>query len=585
MHSDLAEISILHVEDDDKDAFLVRHHLNKAGLVDDSHYTRVTDIRETLEYLSENSVDIVILDLFLPDSKGMDSLTLLKAQHPQNAIVVITGTSNEDSGLEAVNHGAQDYLVKDELNYRSITRSIRYAIERHNYDQKIIELANIDALTGLPNRANFMVYLEQMLKTTQRLNQNLSLLFFDCDSFKLINDTYGHALGDEFLVKFAAKIRSMVRGSDFVARLGGDEFVAVLPFSDTDSTSPLTVVEKILAALESGIRAKNGMKFDARCSIGITHYKGTSECPTPDKFIKEADAAMYSAKARGGNCASFFNIDMEQKSERRLKLLRQLVVSCRNNEFSLNYQPIVDAANHTLIGMEALLRWCTSDGEKVSPEEFIPLLEKNGMIEAVGYWVIKTACTDFVSMQNAGEIDSTTWLSLNISPSQLKSDEFSDTVMSILLETKMPPQKLHLEITEGLLMDHSGQTLNMLHKIRSFGCKWVIDDFGVGYSSMSYLKTLPLSMLKIDKSFVQNSSRDARERDIVRAMIALAHNLGMEVVAEGIETQGIAKILAQEGCEFLQGYWFSKPIDIKSFKESNWNYKKTNKPTISSVKT
>lgn len=582
MYSDLSEIRILHVEDDDKDAYLVKHHLGKAGLVGEDNYARTKDIRETLKYLSEHQVDIVVLDLLLPDSKGMETLTLIKTQHPKNAIIVITGNAQDDAGLQAVNLGAQDYLLKDELNSRSITRVIKYAIERHNYDQKIVELANVDTLTGLPNRLNFIAYLEQILKTTQRLNQSVSLLFIDCDSFKVINDTYGHALGDEFLIKFTDKLRGVVRSSDFIARLGGDEFVAVLPFSDHKFTSPEVVVDKIFFTLQEGIQAENGLNLDARCSIGVTHYQGGKELPSPDKFLQEADAAMYNAKARGGNCASFFNAEMEEKSKRRLQLLRLLALAYQNKNFTLNYQAIVDA-KHKIVGLEALMRWTTSEGEIISPEEFIPLLEENGMLEPIGYWIIKTACTDFVDMQSNGELPPDAWLSLNISPSQLRSEEFVEKVTSILIETIMAPTKLHFEITEGLLMDHNEQTLDILHKICGLGCKWVIDDFGIGYSSMGYLKTLPLSMLKIDKSFVQNSLKDARDRDIVRAMISLAHNLGMEVVAEGIETLSIARVLSQEGCDFLQGYWFSRPLSIKDFQKSSWNYKNASKNNISSM--
>lgn len=582
MYSDLSEIRILHVEDDDKDAYLIKHHLDTAGLIGGDNYARRKDIKGALKYLSENPVDIVILDLSLSDSSGMETLTLIKTHHPQNAIIVITGDSQEDTGLQAVNLGAQDYLLKDELNSRSIARAIKYAIERHNYDKKIVELANIDALTGLPNRFNFVGYLEQALKTTQRLNQSISLLFIDCDSFKVINDTYGHALGDEFLIKFSHKLRNSLRSSDFIARLGGDEFVAVLAFPANKTASPEIVVEKILLSLREGIQADSGVNLDARCSIGITHYQGGKEPQSPDKFLQEADAAMYNAKARGGNCASFFNTEMEEKSERRLQLLRLLALAYQNKKFTLNYQAIVNA-EHKIVGLEALMRWTTSEGETVSPDEFIPLLEENGMLEPIGYWIIKTACTDFVEMQSKGELPPDAWLSVNISPSQLRSEEFVEKVTSILIETIMAPTKLHLEITEGLLMDHNDQTLDILHRICALGCKWVIDDFGIGYSSMGYLKTLPLSMLKIDKSFVQNSLKDARDRDIVRAMISLAHNLGMEVVAEGIETLPIARVLSQEGCDFLQGYWFSRPLSLKDFQDSSWNYKNASKNNISSM--
>ncbi len=567
-------LTILHVEDSDADAKLIEITLKQDKLYNYS-LSRVSSIEEAIVYLNAQKVDLVLLDLFLPDTQGLDTLKRIRTFSPKTAIVVITGTDDEQCALQAVQNGAQDYLVKDELTARTMARAIRYSVERHKHDQQVIDLANTDMLTGLANRSRFMDYLEQAINSVQRLHYNLAILFIDCDHFKLINDTYGHAKGDEFLIALSKNLSSVLRVSDFAARLAGDEFVIALQSKNDSLRSPLTVAEKILSNIREGIYLSSGENLDARCSIGITNFSGEGDPPSPDKLLNEADTAMYLSKQRGGDCVSFFDQDLEKKAERRLQLLRDMAHAFREGEFYLNYQPIVNAKTKEFCGLETLLRWRSARGEIISPSEFIPLLEENGYIQTIGNWIIKQACLDYLALVSKGILDSSSWLSINISPIQLQAKHFFRKLEATILNSGINPAILHLEITESLLMEKSDHVLSILNQVKGLGCKWAIDDFGMGYSSMSYLKNLPIDILKIDKSFILNCCEDRQDCAITKAMISLAHNLGMDVVAEGVETYEASNMLSGECCDFLQGFYYGKPMaveDLSCFLEDSKSY-------------
>jgi len=561
------EISVLHVEDSDADAKLVEIALKRIPY--HSYYIhRAIDMETAKHVLVSRSFDLVLLDLYLPDSHGLETLQRFRAISSDCAIIVVTGSDDEGTALRALNSGAQDYMMKNELDPRTAARSIRYSLERYKYDKKVVELANIDMLTGLPNRPSFMDHLENAIAQTHRVKGNLSLLFIDCDHFKVINDTLGHNKGDEFLVIIGTLIKDALRSSDFVARLGGDEFVLVITCEQGPVRSPLMVANKVLARVRAGVELSSGEVLDARCSIGITNYDGNAPVLSADKFIHEADSAMYVSKRRGGDCVSFFDQALEEKAERRLSLLRDISGAFKTGEFFLNYQPIVDASTNSCIGVEALLRWQNINQELITPTEFIPLLEENGLIHTVGKWIIEKSLSDFDNMIACGAMPKDAWVSVNISPTQLQDKNFMSGLRRILDASNVSPSALQLEITESVLMEKSEHVLVTLDSIRDLGCKLAIDDFGVGYSSMSYLKNLPVDTLKIDRSFIRYCRENPSDTAITRAMISLAHNLRMRVVAEGVETPDVSDFLNGEHCDYLQGFYFSRPLGLEELKHS-----------------
>lgn len=559
----MERIKVLHIEDDDGDAHLIRHALSK-----DATYcfeiVREERLAEALRYMDGNSVDVVLLDLSLPDSSGLDSVIQLRTFAPNQAIVVVTGLDDQSLGLEAVKNGAQDYLVKTELN--SATRAIRYAMERHKYDSQVAKLANYDRLTGLANRSRCQDYLDHALENAKRLKKSLSVLFIDCDHFKLVNDTLGHCVGDDFLKKMSKTINDCLRASDFIARLGGDEFVVVLDHEDDPLRSAIVVAEKILKSVRRGIELDGGEWINARCSIGIAGYSGYDNPPTTEQLIREADTAMYSAKRKGGDRVRFFDSELEKQASRRIELLRGITQAFSNGEFGIAYQPILNVGTGIFEGIEALLRWSTAAGEVVSPEEFIPLLEETGMIRVIGSWVLERACRDFANLYGEGLLPENAWVSVNISPVQFNDFNFVDRIKEVIVAAGLKPRQLQCELTESLVLEQRHRTLDVISELKAAGVQLALDDFGVGYSSMNYLKKLPLDKLKIDKAFVLRCVEVQSDRAITRAMIALAHNLDIQVIAEGVENQSVSRQLIGDASDYLQGFYHSKPMGVEELR-------------------
>jgi len=328
------------------------------------------------------------------------------------------------------------------------------------------------------------------------------------------------------------------------------------------------VADKILQSVRCGIKLSSGEQVETHCSIGITHYTGETRAPHTDKFLHEANSALKESKKKGGDCTSFFDHSLGEKAERRIQLLKDTRIAFERGEFSLHYQPIMEATTDRVRGYEALLRWFRKDGDSVSPAEFVPILEETGMIHIIGSWVIQQACQDFAKLLATKVVDTRSWISVNISPLQLQDPALVRRVKKILADTNMQAGNLHLEITESSLMENSESTFKTLAGLKMLGCKLSLDDFGVGYSSMNHLKLLPIDTLKIDQSFIRTFKNQESEQAIIRAMVSLAHNLGKTVVAEGIENEQAAAFLKQRRCEYLQGFLYAKPMafdDVLAF--------------------
>jgi len=445
---------------------------------------------------------------------------------------------------------------------------VRDITERKDSENKIFHLAYFDNLTGLPNRQSFMERLEGEIKRAKFTGNKLAVLFLDLDGFKSINDTMGHNTGDTILQWAAERLQSSTRPSDFVsrnnaeqsevklARLGGDEFTVVIP-NLPRTEDALILAHRIREAMRRPFQLES-RDVVLTASIGIALYP--DDGADAETLLKHADTAMYHAKNEGRDNCQFYNVDLTFQAEKRMHLENDLRNALQQNEFYLVYQPQLDVAEENFQSVEALIRWQHPKQGLISPLDFIPLAEENGLIIPIGDWVLRTACTEAAQWHQRGRL---LQVAVNLSPLQIKNPDFVKNVLDILVETGFPPDKLVLEITEGALMEHSENTLATLLALREHHIQIALDDFGTGYSSMNYLKRLPINNIKVDQSFVRGLLDKKENLAIVRAIISLSKNLGFSVTAEGIESLNQAQVLKYFGCETLQGYYFSEPITMQ----------------------
>jgi diguanylate cyclase (GGDEF)-like protein len=436
----------------------------------------------------------------------------------------------------------------------AIANILSTALRRRAAEERLAVLAQFDPLTGLPNRALFRDRLEQALAQAVRNRWQVGLLFIDLDRFKWVNDSLGHATGDELLNAVGKRLHACLRAGDTVARLGGDEFAVVLP--DLDSPEAAGVVaEKMLEALKAPFAIAEQEMF-AGASIGITVFP--PDAADAEAMLRNADAAMYRAKEAGRGRYEFFTPAMNTEALRKLALEKDLRQALARSEFELHYQPKAEVESGRITGVEALLRWRRADGALVSPAEFIPVLEDTGLIAEVGDWVIGEACRQHDAWRRAG-LDGMC-VAVNVSARQFQGGRLLDSVRRALAQNECPAQCLELELTESLVMHDVDVTIETLQALREMGVRIAVDDFGTGYSSLAYLKKLPIDVVKIDRSFVKGVNDDANDAAIASAIIAMARSLGYRVVAEGVETPLQRQVLEALGCHEMQGWLLGRPM-------------------------
>jgi len=426
--------------------------------------------------------------------------------------------------------------------------------ERMEAQEHLHYLAHHDALTGLPNRALLQDRLAHAIAQCARSDTMLAVLFFDLDRFKNVNDSLGHATGDDLLKAVVERVSACVRRGDTFARLSGDEFTIVMEgLDDTDDVS--AVAEKVLAAVRAPTLA-GGHEMLVTASIGISIYP--HDARDIENLLKHADSAMYRAKETGGNSYQYFTADMTAHAVEHLKLHSQVHRALERGEFILHYQPRIDVRDGHVLGVEALLRWEHPEYGLVSPAQFIPLLEETGLILEVGEWVLKTACR--INRRLSEATGRPLRIAVNLSTRQFRDQDLLGKVRRCLEEDDLQPEQLELEITESLLADRIEQTAETLRILQAMGVRISVDDFGTGYSSMGYLKRFPIGRLKIDRSFVRDIPGDENDTGIVRAIIALARSLHMDVTAEGVETDEQLDFVREQGCDEAQGYLLARPM-------------------------
>ncbi|ABM03618.1 diguanylate cyclase/phosphodiesterase [Psychromonas ingrahamii 37] len=436
--------------------------------------------------------------------------------------------------------------------------------EKGKLTEKLNDLAFYDTLTGLPNRRILIDRLHHALASNVREGCDSAVMFVDLDHFKDINDTLGHGFGDLLLIQIAQRLASCLRKGDTVARLGGDEFVLILENLDKKTIEAAAkanaIADKILAALNKPYQL-DMHKCYSTVSIGAVFFDHQGN--TAEDLLKQADIAMYQAKQAGGNQIRFFNPEMQEIINVRITLENELRLAIEKSQFHLYYQIQMDSANRVL-GAEALIRWMHPERGLVLPATFIPLAEETGLILPIGKWVIETACAQIKVWQKEPLTRNLT-LSVNVSAKQFRQKNFVEKVQSAVERYAVPGNLLKLELTESLLQYDIEVTIAMMKALNKIGVQFSLDDFGTGYSSLQYLKRLPLDQFKIDQSFVRDIATDNNDKAIVKAIVAMAQILDIDVIAEGVETEEQRQLLLGKGCVFFQGYLFSKPIPIDEF--------------------
>jgi diguanylate cyclase (GGDEF)-like protein/PAS domain S-box-containing protein len=676
-------INVLAIEDNQDDAELLRVMLRK---VHEPSFTIVQSqsLSEGLQLLQKSSFDIVLLDLGLPDSNGMDSVLEIRKHSPTIPIIVFTGIADDEVALKALHLDVQDYLTKGQLDPNLLARSIRYAIERKRaveelrnsearfrrlsesgiigivyfdaegriidandkflemigsnreeltggrvrrwirlvppewnrrmreaysefkatdritpyeteylkrdgsrfwglfgaaklegqadgiafivditerkrLEEEITHMAHHDVLTGLPNRRLFMELIRFEIAEARRNRKKTGLLFLDLDRFKEVNDTLGHEAGDQLLKTVAERLRSAIRDSDAVARMGGDEF-SILLAGITRPEDITEIARKILDAFkEKSVIA--GHEFTITTSMGISVYPDDSE--SIESLFRYADIALYHAKNRGRNTFEFYNPDINRRSVERLKFENALRRTVARRELMVHYQPLIDIGTGRIVSAEALVRWKHPKMGILDAKRFIKTAESMGIITDIDEWVLRTACLQLKKLLDAGYAPF--FIAANLSSRVFQNPGFADMITRVLDETGVPPNLVDIEMTESIAVVDIERTIDRLHELTQKGIRITIDDFGTGYSSLSYLKRLPIQRLKIDQTFVKDIAVDPDDRAIVGAVTAMAHQMKLSVVAEGVETADQLYFLTETRCDEAQGYLFNRPLPPEEF--------------------
>ena len=433
------------------------------------------------------------------------------------------------------------------------------------YQQELEHHVNHDALTGLANRHLLQDRLQQAIFRAGRRELRCAVMFLDLDHFKLVNDGLGHHVGDELLKNVSQELVTLLRPEDTVARFGGDEFVLVAT-EVLDLNDVTDIAERVISRLSMPVVIEKE-EITISASLGIAIYPLDGE--TVDELLKNADAAMYHAKELGRNTFSFYTKEMNGSISEQFIIKSKLAKAVEQGELTLHYQPQAAAKDVALVGFEALLRWHHPELGRVAPDRFIPIAEESGLIVPIGEWVLQSACRFATELRKQGK--SFGRVAVNLSARQFFQATLAKSIQRILDETGLPPQCLELEITESMMMGNTDKVLHILNELKEMNIQLAVDDFGTGYSSLGYLRRFPIDRLKIDRSFIDDVPSSQHDATITRAIISLAHNLGLNVIAEGVETPAQLAFLAANGCDEIQGYLLSKPLDetaLKTFIES-----------------
>ena len=544
----------LFVEDSEEDVLLLVRELQRGGY--DLTFERVDTGAAMRAALKKQNWDLVITDYNMPEFSAPAVLAVLKESGIDLPCIIVTGSQGEETAVATMKAGANDFILKANLSrlVPAVARELRDAElrqEQKRTERAIQHLAYYDTLTDLPNRTLLQDRLQQAILSARRDGKSLALLVMDLDRFKEINNILGHHYGDLVLQQVGPRLREVLRESDTIARLGGDEFAVLLLSIGLEGA--ILTAQKILKRFLSPF-VVDCLSLEVGTSIGIALFPEHGE--DANNLMRRADMAMYAAKQENTGFA-VYSPQHERHNSSHLILMGDLRHAIERNELFLVYQPKIDLQTRSMIGAEALVRWQHPSRGIIPPDQFIPLSEQGGLIKPLTLWVLDAALMRCRAWRQAGLRLS---VAANLSARNLLDPQLSDQIARLLQAHSLEPEWLHLEITESVIMADPARALEILNRLSKMGIRLAIDDFGTGYSSLGYLKKLPVDEIKIDKSFVKEMAVEADDAMIVRSTIDLAHNLGLKVVAEGVENQEILERLITLGCDAVQGYHISRPI-------------------------
>jgi len=546
-------MKILLVEDDSDDAEFLRLSLSQHnGSVS---VTRTSLLSEAVAALNAERFDVVLLDLNLPDGRGAECVAKIQEAEDLVPIVVLSGHGDEDYAVEILNQGVQDYLVKWEGDGRIILRAIRYAIERKRAEVKLNYLARYDSLTRIPNRQYLRDQLDQATTRSVSGGRTMALLLLDLDRFKTVNETLGHEAGDALLKEVVQRLSSSVREGDLLARLGGDEFAVLL--EDVEAPPEVEAVARSVAGSFQEPFNVGGRQVSVTASIGVTVCPADSTDPVA--LLNNADIAMYRAKEQRGNTVKFFAPSMHEEILSSHVLDADLKNAIAAGQFELLYQPQLRLADHRIDAVEALLRWKHPERGRLSPSEFLSAAEESGQIIPLGFWVIEEVCRQLKQWESAGV--PVPRVAINLAAAEFRQPGFHEAVRGVLESNSVDPGLIEFELTERALMEDTAGTRDRLRALKNIGVRLAIDDFGAGYSCLSYLRQFPLDVLKIDRSFVSDLETSIDAQVICSAILSIAHALSLDAVAEGIESEQQLSFLTRNDCLYGQGFFFSVPVE------------------------
>ncbi len=556
----------------------------------------VTDGLMALTVAQAANPDLILLDIMMPNIDGYEVCQRLKANEKTCDIPIIFLSALDEviDKVKAFSVGGVDYITKPfqleevlariqthlslraaqkeinqlnaELEQRVRQRTVQLEqeiAERLQAQERLLHLALHDVLTGLPNRTWFMKRLEQIFQqANNQVGYHFAVLFLDCDRFQSVNDSLGHSVGDQLLVLLARRIELCLHPSSMLCRLGGDEFVILLHNIDDVSTAT-QIANKILRELSEPFQIADYQVF-TNVSIGIV--MGSNIYTQPEHILRDADTAMYRAKANGKACYQVFEQTMHSHALHNFQLESELRHALERNEFEAYYQPIVDINTNEISSLEALVRWNHPEKGQVAPTKFIPIAEDTGLVVAIDLFMVRQSCQQLRQWRNDGVVAPSLTMNVNLSVKHFMSFDLLKQIDNILLETGIDGASLRLEITESDIMENADFAGKIIEKLRDRHIQLSIDDFGTGYSSLSYLHRLPIDHLKIDRSFVMRIGENGKNTEIISAIIALAQSLKMHTIAEGVETEEQLAEIKKLGCTFAQGYLFSRPVNAESAK-------------------